>query len=219
MPLNLKGKSILITAGPTYEPVDAVRFIGNYSSGKMGYALAEACAEAGARVLLVSGPVSIRPVHKSIECISVRTADQMLDACLKIFHSVDGAILSAAVSDYRPASPVTHKIKRDKGNLTIELVENPDIAATLGSLKKSGQFLAGFALETDNEISNATGKLKKKNFDFIILNSLRDEGSGFNSDTNKISIIGKDNKVSQFELKPKSEVALDIVHYLSNIIS
>jgi phosphopantothenoylcysteine decarboxylase/phosphopantothenate--cysteine ligase len=208
----------LITAGPTFEPIDAVRFIGNYSSGKMGFALAEVCAEAGAKVFLISGPVSLKPVHQSIEHIPVRTAEQMLEACLKIFKLVNGAILSAAVADYRPASPVSHKIKSKDANFTVEMVPNPDIAATLGALKKPGQVLVGFALETDNEISNAIEKLSRKNFDFIVLNSLRDEGSGFNSDTNKITIIGKDNKILSFELKPKREVAFDILQTLVKII-
>lgn len=208
----------MITAGPTFEPIDAVRFIGNYSSGKMGFALAEVCAEAGAKVFLISGPVSLKPVHQSIEHIPVRTAEQMLEACLKIFKLVNGAILSAAVADYRPASPVSHKIKSKDANFTVEMVPNPDIAATLGALKKPGQVLVGFALETDNEISNAIEKLSRKNFDFIVLNSLRDEGSGFNSDTNKITIIGKDNKILSFELKPKREVAFDILQTLVKII-
>jgi phosphopantothenoylcysteine decarboxylase/phosphopantothenate--cysteine ligase len=184
----------------------------------MGFALAEVCAEAGAKVFLISGPVSLKPVHQSIEHIPVCTADQMLEACLKIFKTVNGAILSAAVADYRPVSPVSHKIKSKEVNFTVQMVPNPDIAATLGTLKKPGQVLAGFALETDNEISNAIEKLSRKNFDFIVLNSLRDEGSGFNSDTNKITIIGKDNKILSFELKPKREVAFDIIQTLVNII-
>jgi phosphopantothenoylcysteine decarboxylase/phosphopantothenate--cysteine ligase len=216
--LKLSGKTILITAGPTYEPLDAVRFIGNYSSGKMGFALAEALASLGVHVKLVSGPVALTPVHSLIELFRVHTALEMLDACLAAFEKCDGAILSAAVADYRPKSPVTHKLKRKAENLTVELEPNPDIAATLGSMKKPGQFLAGFALETDNEMSNASQKLVKKNFDFIVLNSLQDIGSGFNSDTNKITIIGKDNKTVLFELKPKNDVAKDIIDYLENNI-
>jgi phosphopantothenoylcysteine decarboxylase/phosphopantothenate--cysteine ligase len=210
--------TILVTAGPTYEPLDAVRFIGNYSSGKMGFAIAEALAAAGSDVILVSGPVSLKPVHKNIRLIRVQTARQMLQECLTVFNSCDGAILSAAVADYRPKSPVTHKIKRKTENLVIELEPNPDIAATLGTLKNNTQFLAGFALETDNEVANATEKLVRKNFDFIVLNSLQDEGSGFNSDSNKITIIGKNNKIEHFELKPKHEVAVDIVAYLEKLI-
>jgi phosphopantothenoylcysteine decarboxylase/phosphopantothenate--cysteine ligase len=218
MPLGLKGKTILITAGPTYEPLDAVRFIGNYSSGKMGFAIAESLAGSGCKVILVSGPVSLKPADNLIEFIPVHTAQQMLDACMAVFDKCDGAILSAAVADYRPKSPVAHKIKRKDENLTIELEPNPDIAATLGKIKRPDQFLAGFALETDNEIMNATEKLARKNFDFIVLNSLKDKGAGFNSESNKITIIGKDNKVDRFELKSKVEVATDILNYLENII-
>lgn len=218
MPLNLTGKTVLITAGPTYEPVDAVRFIGNYSSGKMGFAIAEAMAERGARVFLVSGPVALKPVHPAINFIPVHTAQEMLSACLSFFNECNGAVLSAAVADYRPKSPVSHKLKRSGENIHVELEPNPDIAATLGSMKRADQFLAGFALETDREIDNAREKLIRKNFDFIVLNSLKDEGSGFNSDTNKISIIDRNNKITRFELKPKSEVAVDIISYLENLI-
>jgi phosphopantothenoylcysteine decarboxylase / phosphopantothenate---cysteine ligase len=166
----------------------------------------------------VSGPVALTPVHSLIELFRVHTALEMLDACLPLFEKCDGAILSAAVADYRPKSPVTHKLKRKAENLTVELEPNPDIAATLGSMKKTSQFLAGFALETENEMSNASQKLIKKNFDFIVLNSMRDRGSGFNGDTNKITIIGKDNKIVHHELKPKNDVAKDIIDYLENII-
>jgi phosphopantothenoylcysteine decarboxylase/phosphopantothenate--cysteine ligase len=216
--LNLKGKTILVTAGPTYEPFDAVRFIGNYSSGKMGFALAEVLAACNARVILVSGPVSLKPDHRNIELYPVHTAKEMLSLCLSLFGSTDGAILSAAVADYRPKFPVTHKVKRKSQDLVIEPEPNPDIAFELGKLKQPGQFLAGFALETENEVSNAQKKLKKKNFDFIVLNSLQDKGSGFNSDTNKITIIGKNNKITRFELKSKNEVANDIINYLNNLL-
>jgi len=214
----LKGKTILVTAGPTYEPLDAVRFIGNYSSGKMGFALAEVLAGCGAFVKLVSGPVSLKPGHRNIEFIPVQTAVEMLAKCLSCFKESDGAILSAAVADYRPKSPVKHKIKRTPGNLLVELEPNPDIAAELGKIKQSHQFLVGFALETENEMVNAEAKLKKKNFDFIVLNSLQDKGSGFNSDTNKITIISKNNKKVHFELKTKQEAALDIVQYLDPLL-
>jgi phosphopantothenoylcysteine decarboxylase / phosphopantothenate---cysteine ligase len=215
---HLKGKTILVTAGPTYEPLDAVRFLGNYSSGKMGFALAEGLAECGVRVKLVSGPVALKPRHRLVEYFPVHTAQEMLAHCLTHFKESDGAILSAAVADYRPKSPVGHKIKRTPGNLLVELEPNPDIAAELGKLKQKHQFLAGFALETDNEIPNAREKLVKKNFDFIVLNSLQDKGSGFNSDTNKITIIGKNNKPVHFELKSKQEAAFDIIHYLEQIL-
>jgi phosphopantothenoylcysteine decarboxylase/phosphopantothenate--cysteine ligase len=216
---NLTGKTILVTSGPTYEPFDAVRFIGNYSSGKMGFAIAETLAESGAKVILVSGPVSLRPVHSNISLYPVHTAREMLSQCLSLFGKTDGAILSAAVADYRPKFPVNHKIKSKADNLTVELESNPDIAAELGKLKQPGQFLAGFALETEDAQANAKEKLKKKNFDFIVLNSLQDKGSGFNSDTNKITIIGKDNITTQFELKSKYEVAVDIITYLNNLLS
>jgi phosphopantothenoylcysteine decarboxylase/phosphopantothenate--cysteine ligase len=215
---KINGKTVLVTAGPTYEPLDAVRFIGNYSSGKMGFALAECLAECGARVKLVSGPVSLNPSHRHIDYYPVQTAQEMLAQCLACFKEADGAILSAAVADYRPKSPVAHKIKRKPENWIIELEPNPDIAAELGKIKQPHQFLAGFALETDNEIANAQEKLKKKNFDFIVLNSLQDEGSGFNSDTNKITIIGKNNKKTHFELKSKQEAAYDIIHYLDHLL-
>jgi len=215
---KLAGKTILVTAGPTYEPLDAVRFIGNYSSGKMGFALAEALAVSGARVILVSGPVSLKPVHPGIEYLPVQTAREMLDQCLGYFEMTDGAILSAAVADFRPKSPVSHKIKRKDENLMVELEPNPDIAARLGSLKKSNQFLAGFALETDNELQHAREKLDKKNFDFIVLNSLNDKGSGFNTDTNKITIISRNNKAESFELKSKQDAAFDIITYLANML-
>jgi phosphopantothenoylcysteine decarboxylase / phosphopantothenate---cysteine ligase len=216
---KLKGKRILVTAGPTYEPFDAVRFIGNYSSGKMGFAIAEALAEQGASVILVSGPVAIIPRNERITYFPVQTAMEMLARSLASFPETDGAILSAAVADYRPKSPVAHKIKKNNENMVLELEANPDIAKQLGSIKKPGQFLAGFALETDDEIRHATEKLKKKNFDFIVLNSLKDKGSGFTGDTNKITIIGKDNKITAFELKSKIDTAQDIIQYLDNFLS
>ena len=214
---KIKGKTVLVTAGPTYEPLDAVRFIGNYSSGKMGFALAESFAEFGAHVKLVSGPVSLKPVHPLIEYHPVHTAREMLAKCVDFFQNVDGAILSAAVADYRPKSPVSGKMKRIPGNWVIELEPNPDIAATLGKIKQPHQFLAGFALETDNAIANAREKLKKKNFDFIVLNTLQDKGSGFNTDTNKITIIGKNNKSIRFKLKSKREAAFDIIQYVDHL--
>jgi len=215
---KLKGKKVLVTAGPTYEPFDAVRFIGNYSSGKMGFAIAEALAAQGANVTLVSGPVSLMPQHPGITYYPVHTASEMLARSLECFPETDGAILSAAVSDYRPKSPVTHKIKRKDENMVLELEPNPDIALQLGNIKQPGQFLAGFALETDDELQHAIKKLNKKNFDFIVLNSLRDKGSGFMGDTNKITIISRDNKIAAFELKSKKDAALDIVQYLDNYL-
>lgn len=185
----------------------------------MGFAIAEALAEQGVKVTLVSGPVALSPHHPGITYIPVHTASEMLECCLSCFPKTDGAILSAAVSDYRPVSPITHKLKRKDENMVLELEPNPDIARQLGNLKHTGQFLAGFALETDNEIRNAIEKLTKKKFDFIVLNSLRDEGSGFTGDTNKITIIGKDNKITPFELKSKKDTAQDIIQYLDNFLS
>ncbi len=184
----------------------------------MGYALAEELAGRGAHVILVSGPVSLKPVHKNIELHAIHTAHEMLESCLAVFHHTHGAILAAAVADYRPKSPAGHKIKRQAGDLVVHLEPNPDIAATLGQKKQKGQVLAGFALETDNELSNAQDKLARKNFDFIVLNSLKDEGSGFNTDTNKVTLIGKDNKISPFELKTKARVAADIIDYFEKLL-
>ncbi len=213
---ELSGKSILITAGPTYEPIDPVRFIGNYSSGKMGYAIADAAASRGADVTIVSGPVSIVPANKSVKVVMVETATQMRDACAGIFPNVDAAIMSAAVADYAPAHVATQKIKREKDEPpVIELVKNPDIAATLGKMKRDGQILAGFALETDHELENATDKVRRKNLDFIVLNSLRDKGAGFRTDTNKITIVDNEGGKISYPLKSKSEVATDIIDYLS----
>ena len=217
IPLKLKGKRILVTAGPTYEPIDPVRFIGNYSSGKMGYALAERLVYYGAEVTLVSGPTAEKPVH-GITLIPVQTAEEMLNQCLACFPRMDGAILVAAVSDYRPRKVAKKKIKRSAPNLSLELEANPDIAAMLGSMKKRKQFLAGFALETHQAIENAREKLIKKNFDFIVLNSMIDKGAGFASDTNKVTILGKHNRPIEFPLKPKREVAEDIITYLQTII-
>lgn len=210
----LTGRSVLITAGPTYEPVDPVRFIGNRSSGRMGIALADAAAALGADVELILGPSKLAPNHPAVKVTSVQTAREMHAAAKALFPRADVAILSAAVSDYRPAQTADQKIKKKSDELTIELVKNPDIAATLGEMKSVGQILIGFALETQDEEANAREKLKKKNFDFIVLNSLRDAGAGFDTRTNKISIIGQDNKIKKFELKPKEQVAADIINEL-----
>lgn len=213
---DLKGKHILITAGPTYEKIDPVRFIGNYSSGKMGYAIANEAARRGANVSLVSGPVAGLSVEQGVELIKVESAAQMLEAAEKAFTTADAAILSAAVADYRPAVCFDHKIKREKDGIEcIELVKNPDIAATLGKAKKPGQLLVGFALETDHEQSNAADKLARKNLDMIVLNSLRDKGAGFAVATNKVSLIFADGRPQlDFPLKQKTEVAKDIIDNL-----
>lgn len=209
---DLSGKKVLITAGPTHEKIDPVRFIGNCSSGKMGYALAEECAARGAEVTLVSGPVAIRTSNPSIRVVDVESARDMLAACEESFPSVDIAVMCAAVADYAPAEVADRKIKREHSEVpVIHLVKNPDIAATLGSRKRPGQILVGFALETDHELDNAAEKLRRKNLDMIVLNSLRDKGAGFGTDTNKVSIIRRDGSREDFGLKPKREVAADIV--------
>jgi len=213
---DLSKKKILITAGPTYEKIDPVRYIGNYSSGKMGYALAEECALRGAEVILVSGPVKMEINHPNIKRINVNSADEMYQEVLSYFPDMNVGILCAAVADYKPAQYSQNKLKRkDEQEMTLELVPNPDIAAAVGKAKKQDQILVGFALETDNEFSNAEAKLKKKNLDFIVLNSLKDEGAGFQEDTNKITIIDSEGKSEHFSLKSKKEVAEDIVNKLS----
>lgn len=209
---DLSGKKVLITAGPTHEKIDPVRFIGNCSSGKMGYALAEECAARGAEVTLVSGPVAIRTSNPSIRVVDVESARDMLAACEEAFPSADIAVMCAAVADYAPAEVADRKIKREHSEVpVIHLVKNPDIAATLGSRKRPGQILVGFALETDHELDNAAEKLRRKNLDMIVLNSLRNKGAGFGTDTNKVSIIRRDGSRVDFGLKPKREVAADIV--------
>ena len=209
---KLKSKKIIVTAGPTFEEIDPVRFIGNYSSGKMGYAIAEELADNGAEVILISGPVSLSPINKNITKVNVKSAQEMYDASIKHFYKADGAIMAAAVADFTPISSNDNKLKRGKDNLNIELKPTKDIARELGKIKKNNQFLVGFALETNNEIENAKQKIINKNLDFIVLNSLKDKGSGFQFDTNKITIIDKNNKIEKFELKLKINVAKDIVN-------
>jgi phosphopantothenoylcysteine decarboxylase/phosphopantothenate--cysteine ligase len=211
---KLENKKYLITAGPTYEKIDPVRFIGNYSSGKMGFALAEQLAHRGAEVVLISGPVSLKINHPNITRIDVESASEMYVQAVKHFPSCDGAIMSAAVADFTPLDKLDKKIKRGKENYKIELTPNKDIAAELGSLKKENQLLVGFALETDNEHANAVGKLNKKNLDFIVLNSLKDKGAGFGVDTNKIKIIDKNSDERNYGLTSKKQVACDIIDYM-----
>lgn len=208
---QLAGKKVMITAGPTYEKIDPVRFIGNHSSGKMGYAIAEECAKRGASVTLISGPVSLEVNHPNIQRINVESAEDMYNSAHQYFVDTDVAVLCAAVADYTPLKKSDVKMKREKkSNLSIELIATKDIAASLGTVKKDGQMLVGFALETNNEEANAKDKLERKNLDFIVLNSLNDKGAGFKCDTNKISIIDRQRR-TDYELKPKSEVANDIV--------
>ncbi len=208
---SFKGKTILITAGPTHEKLDPVRFIGNYSTGKMGMALARAFADRGAKVFLVCGPTHLKIEHPSITLTKVISAEQMHSACLAVYQSCDIAILSAAVADFKPKSQSDIKIKKSADLNLLELEPTIDILKDLGSRKKSGQLLIGFALETNNELEHAREKLVKKNLDLIVLNSLNDAGAGFAHDTNKITLIDKHNNVTSFELKDKKEVAKDIV--------
>ena len=207
----LNGKKILITAGPTYEAIDPVRFIGNHSSGKMGVALAETAAAMGAKVNLILGPGSVQPSQPGIDVTNVISANEMYEESMKNFPNSDCAIMAAAVSDFEPEKANDQKVKRGKEDLVIRLKPTCDISRSLGKIKKRGQLLIGFALETQNEVENARKKMAKKNFDFIVLNSLGDPGAGFGYDTNKISIIYKDNNIQQFELKSKTDVARDIL--------
>ena len=209
----LSKRKIVITAGPTYEKIDPVRFIGNYSSGKMGYALAEECATRGAKVTLISGPVQLQTQHPNIYRIDVESAEEMYHTALKEYADADAGILCAAVADFTPENVSEHKIKREKDDLILRLKPTQDIAAALGEKKKSNQILVGFALETNNEAEHAKDKLQRKNLDFIVLNSLRDSGAGFRHDTNKISIIDGKETIS-YPLKSKKEVATDIVERL-----
>ena len=209
---SLEGKTVLITAGPTYEAIDPVRFIGNHSSGKMGFSLAEEAVKRGAKVILISGPTSQKTDHKNIEIHRVTSAKEMYDEVFKYYEKVDIAIASAAVADYAPKIVAKEKIKKSEEEFTIELVKNPDILKTMGE-KKTHQFLVGFALETQNEEENAKSKLQKKNLDMIVLNSLRDEGAGFQKDTNKVKILTHSEQ-KEFSLKSKDEVAKDILDFV-----
>ena len=210
---DLNGKKIMLTAGPTYEKIDPVRFIGNYSSGKMGFALAEECARRGAEVTLIAGPVSLKTPCPTIRRIDVESCQQMYDAATTTFPDCDAAILCAAVADFRPAEQADRKIKREKDDLTLRLQPTHDIAAALGQMKRDDQILVGFALETNDEQANAQKKLEKKNLDFIVLNSLRNKGTCFQSDENQISILSKDEQ-RDFDKKAKAAVARDIVDEL-----
>lgn len=214
---DLAGKRVLVTAGPTYEKIDPVRFIGNYSSGKMGFAIAEECAARGAEVVLVAGPVSLECNNAGITRIDVESASEMYDAAMSEFPSCDAAVLSAAVADYRPSQCAAVKMKRTADDMCIELTPNHDIAASLGAVKNDRQRLVGFALETDNAEEHARRKLEKKNLDFIVLNSLEDKGAGFACDTNKVTIIDREKK-EEYPLKSKKDVAKDIVARLSKLL-
>lgn len=214
---QLTGRHIMITAGPTYEKIDPVRFIGNYSSGKMGFAIAEECLRRGANVTLIAGPVNLS-CSEGIRRIDVESCEEMYEAALKVFPNTDAAILAAAVADFKSEQQCDRKIKHDKGNMTLHLKTTTDIAASLGKLKTERQCLIAFALETDNEEQNAMHKLKSKNADFIVLNSMRNKGTCFQSDNNQITIIGSDRK-KQFPIKSKIEAAGDIVDEMVEVIS
>ena len=215
---ELSGQKILVNAGPTYERIDPVRYIGNFSSGKMGYQIAEVLAEKGAEVILISGPVHIKTEHPRIRVVPVESAQEMNEECLKHFPACNGAVLSAAVADYTPAFKADKKIKSSKSELTLQLHATEDIAQNLGSIKTKTQLLVGFALETDNAAQNASKKLTQKNLDFIVLNSLENEGAGFGVDTNQITIIDKNNNIQEFALKSKRQVAEDIVDKLISLL-
>ena len=215
--MQVKGKKVLITAGPTYEKIDPVRFIGNHSTGKMGFALAEVCAEYGAEVELVTGPVGLSVSHPNIRRTNVQSAEEMYVAAVNLFPQMDAAILCAAVADFTLDHVAAEKIKRKGDELHLSLVPTKDIAAELGSLKRCNQKLVGFALETTNEKENAKQKMKKKNLDFIVLNSLKDAGAGFSYDTNKVTIFSATEEQS-FPLKAKREVACDIIEKLCESI-
>ena len=208
---SLKNKKILITAGPTREGIDPVRYISNHSTGKMGYALAESCLKQGAKVFLISGTVHIQLIHPKLKIVKVNSASEMYLACCRFFEEVDIAVFAAAVADYRPHQIASQKIKKDQDTFSIRMVKNIDIAFEFGKIKRPDQLSIGFALETEDELKNATGKLDRKNFDMVVLNSMNDAEAGFGFDTNQISIIKKDITRKSFPLKSKMEVAEDII--------
>ncbi len=216
--LPLRDKKVLVTAGPTHEQIDPVRYIGNESSGKMGYAIAGELANRGAEVILVSGPVSLETVHPRIKVVRVKSAAGMYEECLRWFPECNACIMTAAVADYTPVTSHSAKIKRGKGNFVIEMRPTTDILKELGKMKSKDQLLAGFALETDDEKVNAEKKLRNKNLDFIVLNSLKEEGAGFHGDTNKITIINPDGSLTEYAVKAKTEVAVDIINHLATLM-
>ncbi len=215
---KLLNKQVLVTAGPTHENIDPVRFIGNHSSGKMGFAIAEAFANAGAKVYLVTGPVSLETRVPDIEVIRVSSAQEMFERCSEVMEEMDIAVFNAAVSDYTPVSTSRKKVKRGTGEWTIQLKPTLDIAAEMGRRKSAGQVLVGFALETDNEMEHARMKLEKKNLDLVVLNSMKDSGAGFGTDTNRVTMIDRQGNIDKFELKPKEQVAGDLVQRVLKIL-
>ena len=216
---TLDGKKILITAGPTREALDPVRYISNHSSGKMGYAIAEQFLQQGAEVYLVSGPVSIQLQHPQLKIVQVNSASEMYLACCQFFEQVNIALFAAAVADYRPSTIAEHKIKKDESSFVIKMVKNIDIAYEFGQIKTINQLSIGFALETNDELSHAIGKLSKKNFDMVILNSMNDTNATFGYDTNKVTIIKNDFTQTDYPLKNKKEVAKDIVHEIGILVN
>lgn len=216
---TLQGKKVLITAGPTYEPIDPVRFIGNHSSGLMGFCLAEAAARKGALVSLVTGPSNCTARHHNIQRYDVKTAEEMYQQCMQLVDDQDIIIMSAAVADFTPANVAPEKIKKDKAQLSIDLVKTKDILASVGKIKRDNQLLVGFALETENEVENAKKKLHNKNADLIVLNSLRTEGAGFRTATNQVTIFGKDGREFASELKSKQEIATEILQTAQKYIN
>ncbi len=216
---DLKGKKVIITAGPTQEALDPVRFLSNHSTGKMGICLAEECAIRGAKVTLILGPTHLQCNHPEVKTIKISTAQDMYDVAVEEFKSSSIAIMAAAVADYRPKNTSAQKIKKKNNDMSIELERTPDIAKTLGENKTHEQYTIGFALETHNALENAKGKLKRKNFDLIVLNSLEDKGAGFKHNTNKVSIVNKSGDVEEYPLKPKQQVAIDIIDQLISIMN
>ena len=216
---HFAGKQVLITAGPTYESIDPVRFIGNHSSGKMGFALAEVFLKKGAKVKLISGPTNLTLSHDNLDLIHVVSADDMFNEVKNYWKEQDFGVFSAAVADYRPKEVSLDKIKKKSNELSLELIKNPDILQWAGQMKTDTQFLVGFALETSNELENASLKLENKNLDCVVLNSLQDKGAGFASDTNKVTILDKRNNKTEFSLKSKYEIAEEIVLHIQEMIS
>jgi len=214
----LANKKVLITAGPTREAIDPVRYISNHSSGKMGYAIAEKFLELGAEVVIVSGPINIQLQHPRLRIVNVNAANEMYRACCRVFEEVDIAVFAAAVADYRPAKIAEQKIKKDENAFTIKMIKNIDIAYEFGKIKTADQVSVGFALETNDELAHAQVKLQKKNFDMVVLNSMNDANATFGYDTNKITTIKKDLSRKEFSLKQKSEVAKDIVKEITSIL-
>jgi phosphopantothenoylcysteine decarboxylase/phosphopantothenate--cysteine ligase len=210
-------RKVLITAGPTREPIDPVRYISNFSTGKMGIALADEYARRGAEVILVKGPTQMKPDNRTVKIIDVTTASEMYEVCSQYFDESDVIIFAAAVADYTPKYPANTKIKKKEDDFMLELIKTKDIAYELGKRKKANQVNVGFALETDNEMENALSKLEKKNLDLIVLNSLQDPGAGFQHDTNKVTIVDKSRNVVKFDLKSKAEVAEDIINYIQKL--